>query len=154
MHKVILILDNFFLKYEAVVKLTLSPRKTTFKKPSLIRVRNVQNLCLAIESLLSFLSSDFTVPTNMHKKIPRICVKAIKKLQILVRSFRALLVFQRRLISWFPLIYMLKMSRTTVRGIENLEIFWRFFRVLWILRRDFMVPTSLCKKCPELVFGH
>ena len=130
------------------------PEKTTFKKPSLIRVRNVQNLCLAIESLLSFLSSDFTVLTNIRKKIPRICVKAIKKLQILVKSFRALLVFQRRLISWFPLIYMLKMSRTTVRGIKNLEIFWRFFRVLWILRRDFMVPTSLCKKCPELVFGH
>ena len=41
------------------------------------------------------LSSDFTVLTNMCKKIPWTCVKVIKNLQILVRSFRVLLVFRR-----------------------------------------------------------
>ena len=103
----------------------------------LVCVKNVQNLCLAIESLLSFLSSDFTVSTNMSKKIPKICIKAIKNLQILFRSFRVLSVFQRRLISLFPMIYVLKMPRTTVKAFENLQIFSRFFRVLFSSQKRF-----------------
>ena len=40
MYKVILILDEFFLKYEDGVKLTPPPhKKTTRKKPSFIRVK-------------------------------------------------------------------------------------------------------------------
>ena len=42
MYKVILILDKFFLKYEGGVKLTPpSPEKTTLKKPSFIRVKEI-----------------------------------------------------------------------------------------------------------------
>ena len=38
------------------------------------------------------------------KKILRKCLKAIKNMEILDRFFRVLLVVQRRLISWFPMI--------------------------------------------------
>ena len=46
MYKVILILDKFFVKYEAAIKLTPPPppEKTTLKKPSFIRV-NVRVTC-------------------------------------------------------------------------------------------------------------
>ena len=41
MYVIILILDKFFLKYKEGVKLTPSPRKTTLKKLSLIRVKPI-----------------------------------------------------------------------------------------------------------------
>ena len=40
MYKVILKLDNFFLKYEGGGQLDPPPGKTTFKKPSFIKVKN------------------------------------------------------------------------------------------------------------------
>ena len=44
LYKVILTLDKFFLKYERDVKLSPPPEKTTLKKPSLIRVKLLNQL--------------------------------------------------------------------------------------------------------------
>ena len=54
MHKVILTLDKFFLKYE--IDLPPSPEKTTLKKPSLIRVKVRLAILLPIS-------------TNMHEMV-------------------------------------------------------------------------------------
>ena len=52
--------------------------------------------------------------------------------------------FRSRLISCFPMVYMLGMTRDTVRAIENMKFFLNNFQGLSIFRRDPMVPTSLC----------
>ena len=92
MYKVILTLDKFFLEYEGGFKLTPPPWKTTLKKPSLIRVKEI----VTVASLSLMQNPAIKLAPNRNKAL-QIYNHQIWKLDLNLKDKRVVTEFEANL---------------------------------------------------------